>query len=113
MIGKGELDSKIRVSRRAKSFSLKPSPVMGRCYGAYLALQRSVTADGYKLIVYPKISKARLYHVKEDPQEQQYLADDPAQQPRMKQLFAKLLDLQQQMGDLLDLTQTFPELAAE
>lgn len=38
-------------------------------YGAYLALQRSVTRDGWKLILYPKAKVARLYDLTVDPGE--------------------------------------------
>lgn len=39
-------------------------------YGAYLAVQRSITVEGYKMIYYPKADHTiRLYHVAEDPHE--------------------------------------------
>jgi choline-sulfatase len=79
-------------------------------YGAYLQLQRSVTADGYKLILYPKIKKTRLYDLKDDPQEMNDLAADGIYQPIVKKLFAKLLQLQPQVGDKLDLKSVFGEL---
>jgi len=78
-------------------------------YGAYLAVQRSVKQDGYKLLLYPKIAKARLYHVEEDPYEMKDLADDPRYKPVMRKLFAKLLELQEETGDQLDLRSVFPE----
>jgi len=80
-------------------------------YGGYLNVNRSVTQDGYKLMLYPKVPKARLFHVDEDPQEMNDLADAPQQRPRMKKLFARLLELQEEMGDGLDLKAVFPELA--
>ena len=79
-------------------------------YGAYLDLQRSVKQDGYKLILYPKIAKARLYNLKEDPNEMKDLAGDPAYRPIMKKLFARLLALQLETGDELDLKAVFPKL---
>ncbi|HUT08932.1 MAG TPA: sulfatase-like hydrolase/transferase [Thermoguttaceae bacterium] len=79
-------------------------------YGAYLAVQRSVKQDGYKLLLYPKIAKARLFHVQEDPYEMKDLADDPQYKPLMKKLFARLLELQEETGDELDLKGVFPEL---
>ncbi|MCA9226307.1 MAG: sulfatase-like hydrolase/transferase, partial [Planctomycetales bacterium] len=82
-------------------------------YGAYLGLQRMVTADGYKLILYPQIKRARLYHVAEDPREMHDLADDEKATPIARRLFAKLLDLQERYDDSLDLPAAFPKLAAK
>ena len=79
-------------------------------YGAYLGLQRSVTKDGWKLIMYPKIKQVRLYHVAEDELEMHDLAGNAKQAQRMKELFAEFQKLQQQTGDKLDLKAVFPEL---
>ena len=81
-------------------------------YGAYLELQRSVTHDGWKLILYPKAQVARLYHVAADAQEMNDLASDPAQAERKQQLFARLVALQRQFGDPLDLSKAFPRCSA-
>jgi len=78
-------------------------------YGAYLELQRSITHDGWKLIMYPQARVARLYHVAADPQEMTDLAVDPAEAPRKKQLFARLVALQRQFDDPLDLKKAFPD----
>jgi choline-sulfatase len=79
----------------------------GAVYGAYLALQRSITMEDYKLILYPVARKARLYHLSEDPLEMHDLADGETQQPRMRRLFHQLLSLQQTLGDDLRLEDTF------
>jgi len=79
-------------------------------YGAYLGLQRSVTKDGWKLIMYPKIKQLRLYHVEEDPQEMRDLSGDAKHTARIKSLFAEFLELQKQTGDSLDLKEVYPEL---
>ncbi len=79
-------------------------------YGAYLDLQRSVRLDNYKLILYPKIAKVRLYDLDDDPQEMHDLAEDPRYRPAVKRLFAKLLELQPETGDTLDLKSVYPEL---
>ena len=79
-------------------------------YGAYLGLQRSITKDGWKLILYPKIGKARLYHLTEDSLEMNDLAEDPAHRDKMKYLFTELRDLQRGNGDPLELSQSFPDL---
>ncbi|MBM3879223.1 MAG: DUF4976 domain-containing protein [Verrucomicrobia bacterium] len=78
-------------------------------YGAYLGLQRAVTSEGYKLILYPKIPKARLYDLQTDPLERVDLAARPEHRPRMQRLFAQLLALQRQTGDPLELKAAFPD----
>ncbi len=79
-------------------------------HGAYLGLQRSVTVDGWKLILYPKVSKARLYNIDKDPLEKKDLAHDPEQGKRIGALFARMLKLQKEMDDKVDLKQSFPKL---
>lgn len=80
-------------------------------YGAYLKLQRMIRAGDWKLILYPSISKARLYNLREDPDEMRDLADAPSQRPRIKRLFARFLELAKEVDDPLDLTTAFPDLA--
>jgi choline-sulfatase len=79
-------------------------------YGGYLELQRAVTYDGWKLILYPKAKVVRLYHVAADPLEMKDLAGDATQSARKKDLFARLLTLQRQFDDKLDLTKIFVDL---
>lgn len=88
----------------------EPATPYDAIYGAYLDLQRSVKQDGYKLILYPTLTKARLYNLRDDPGETNDLADDPRSRPVIKKLFAKLAELQQQTGDELDLKSLFPRL---
>lgn len=76
-------------------------------YGAYLELQRAITYDGWKLILYPKVQVARLYHLAADPQEMEDLASDPKQVTRKKQLFHRLVSLQREYEDPLDLMKAF------
>lgn len=93
---------------------------MGKCkvgverrdaiYGAYLMKQRAVISDGFKLILYPEGKIARLYDLKDDPQEMHDLADKSEHRVTMKALFAKLLKLQKELDDPLDLTKTYPDL---
>ena len=78
-------------------------------HGAYLGLQRSVTVDGWKLILYPAVSKARLYNIDADPLEMNDLAHDPKHSARISQLFARMLKLQKEMGDKLNLKAAFPK----
>lgn len=79
-------------------------------YGAYLALQRSIVMDGRKLILYPKISKARLYNLNNDPLEMTDLAARPRQKRVIKRMYRQLLSVQQSLGDSLNLEEAFPEL---
>ncbi|MEM6278070.1 MAG: sulfatase-like hydrolase/transferase [Verrucomicrobiota bacterium] len=77
-------------------------------YGGYLKSQRSVIENGYKLLLYPKVPKALLFNLVEDPLEIEDLAGE--QPDRVKSLFQRFLQLQKEMGDTLDLRSIFPEL---
>jgi choline-sulfatase len=79
-------------------------------YGGYLGVQRMVTDEGHKLILYPKIKRARLYDLKADPLEKTDLAGRPESKPVLKRLFATFLELQKETGDRLDVKSQFPEL---
>jgi len=79
-------------------------------YGAYLNLQRAVTMDGYKLMLYPKIKKALLFDLRQDPLEMKDLGEKPSSLPRMKKLFARFRQLQTEMGDELEIASLYPEL---
>ncbi len=80
-------------------------------YGAYLELQRMIVRSRYKLILYPKIGKARLYDLQADPNELHDLADDPRLLPLMRSLYADFKQLQRSTGDSLDLDDVFPTLS--
>ncbi len=77
-------------------------------YGAYVNLQRMVTQDGYKLIVYPRADKIRLYHVAQDPYELHDLAESTESQPIVRKLAAALRQLQQDLSDELALDAVLP-----
>lgn len=79
-------------------------------YTAYMDLQRSITKDGWKLLLYPKIAKVRLFDLQHDPHEMNDLADHPAQSGRIGTLFAELLRWQDSTGDALDLKPHYPNL---
>lgn len=79
-------------------------------YGGYLNLQRMITADGWKMLLYTKIQKVLLYNLKNDPQEMNDLSEDKAYEAVKKKLFAKLLMLQTETGDTLDLKPAYPQL---
>lgn len=79
-------------------------------YGAYKKSQRMVTADGYKLILYPAIKKVLLFDLRNDPNEMTDLSTRSKHAARVKRLFARLLELQKQTGDTLDLKRVYPDL---
>ena len=79
-------------------------------YGGYLNVQRMVTQGDYKLLLYPKIKKALLFNLKDDPDEMKDLYAGGAHKPIAKKLFARLLDLQKDTGDTLDLKKVYPGL---
>ena len=78
-------------------------------YGAYTKAQRAVTMDGYKLIVYPKAKKGRLYHISEDPFEMVDLLEDGKGRNVAKNLLAELRRLGKEMGDDLTLEDAWIE----
>lgn len=80
-------------------------------YGAYLELQRSVTEEDWKLIVYPKANKLRLYHLAKDPLEMKDLADAPEHADRLRSLIKTLQVRQRELGDKLDLSSVFASTA--
>jgi arylsulfatase A-like enzyme len=69
-----------------------------------------VRTDKFKLIVYPKANKIRLFNVQEDPAEINDLADNPEFKMVKKELAERLKKQQQLMDDPLDLHPIFPEL---
>lgn len=78
-------------------------------YGGYLALQRAVIKDDWKLIVYPTIKKTLLYNLANDPLEMNDMGQTADQADTIKSLFAELLKLQQETGDELDLKTVFQD----
>ena len=81
-----------------------------RLYGAYLNVQRSVTKDNFKLILYPKIKQVLLFNLSNDPHEMHNLADNSKHRPRILKLMQHLLQLQQETGDSLNLKTAYPDL---
>jgi arylsulfatase A-like enzyme len=70
-------------------------------YTAYVDLQRSVTMDGWKLLVYPRAGIHRLYYVAQDPHEIHDLAGDARHAARLDALLAELKRWQRETGDSL------------
>ena len=74
-------------------------------------LQRSITKDGWKLVLYPKIKKALLFDLASDPQEMadiSDISDNPSHSPKLKYFFDELRDLQRVNSDPLDLIADYP-----
>ena len=82
-------------------------------YGAYVDVQRAVTSDGFKLLLFPKIKKAQLFDMNADPEEMFDISEKAGSEGKMRTLFGKLLKLQKEAGDTLDLKPLYPELAAK
>jgi arylsulfatase A-like enzyme len=100
-----EFQSLLPLLRGEKSAAARDS-----IYGAYLKLQRSVTHDGWKLIVYPKAKVTRLYHLDADPDEMNDLSGKPEHAERRSALYQRLLAMQKELDDKLDLAAVFPSL---
>ena len=79
-------------------------------YGGYLKSQRSVVADGHKLLLYPNVPKVLLFDLEKDPHEMNDVAGAAEHADRIKDLAGKLKKLQEETGDQLDLSEAFPEL---
>ncbi len=73
-------------------------------YGCYEeGSQRMIRMNGYKLIVYPRAKKLRLFDLSADPNELKELAGEPEQQLRLKKLLGELRSRQEKLGDPLEL----------
>ncbi len=79
-------------------------------YNAYISHQRSVTQQGWKLLLYPDIKKIILFDLASDPKEIKNLADDPVNATRIRALFQELVRWQKATGDSLDLKLAYPEM---
>ncbi len=78
-------------------------------YGAYMNLQRMVRTEKYKLIVYPRASKLRLFNVQEDPEEMTDLAENKDFYAVKLEMINRLIRQQKIMNDTFDLHPYFPE----
>ncbi len=98
-----EFNSLMPFIRGEKSESFYPA-----IYGCYqLDLQRMIRANGFKLIVYPRIKTMRLYDLSNDPLELNDLADNKDYSEVKMKLYNQLLQLQKEMDDPLDLETVF------
>jgi arylsulfatase A-like enzyme len=79
-------------------------------YGAYREdMQRMIRADGYKLIVYPRIKMMRLFDLDNDPLEMNDLAQNSDFKEIKANLYKRLIQLQIEMDDPLNLAAVFSE----
>ncbi len=97
-----EFNSLLPFVRGEKSESFYPA-----IYGCYMELQRMIRADGFKLIVYPRIKTMRLYDLSNDPFELNDLADNKDFNEVKMKLYNQLVQLQKEMDDPLDLQAVF------
>ena len=71
-------------------------------YGGFKGVQRSITLDGWKLIHYTQADIYRLYHLAQDPFEQQDLISQSTQAARVKQMKQALITASSELNDPLD-----------
>ncbi len=71
-------------------------------YGKYINSQRMIAKGDYKLIMYPKAQKMRLYNTVKDPEEMNDLVEDPKFNAVLSGLKADFIELQKDMADNLD-----------
>lgn len=71
-------------------------------YGAYKNLQRMITKDGWKYILYPTCRGERLYNLKNDPMEMHDLSANPEYAAKMQELRTALFGLGSELNDPLD-----------
>lgn len=79
-------------------------------FGAYREHQRMIEKGGRKLILYPKAEVARVFDLRQDPDEMHDLIDTPKGKAFAKELFPLLLAELEARGDTLDLRAAFPAL---
>jgi len=71
-------------------------------YGSYMPeYQRMITMGDYKLIMYPKLKKYKLFNLRNDPQEMENLASEAKYQKVIEKLFKRFVKLQKETGDKL------------
>ena len=69
-------------------------------YGRFTDTQRMMrTADGWKLIWYPKIARQQLFHVSEDPDELRDLAEEKCEADRLRRMMSDLQTWLREQGD--------------
>lgn len=73
-------------------------------YGAYVAQQRMIRQDDFKLVLFPDAKEVLLFDLKNDPNETNNLANQAKFRSRIESMLGVLRNLQQETGDTLKLT---------
>jgi arylsulfatase A-like enzyme len=74
--------------------------VQEEIFGYFTDTQRMLrTADGWKLVWYPKLDRRQLFHIAEDPGELRDLVADPAHRARLESMSARLRAWLGEQGD--------------
>ena len=79
---------------------------------SYLATQRAIRADGWKLIRYPQVDVTQLFDVQADPDEVHDLSKDIGHAQRVTDLLSRMRVLQSKFDDAQPLTVPNPKPAA-
>lgn len=72
-------------------------------YCGYIDLQRMIRMDGFKLILYPKIPKVKLFDLRTDPFEKRDLSDLAEYQNQLRKLKKELYTYAERINDPMDL----------
>ncbi len=78
---------------------------------SYMAVQRAIRDERWKLIRYPQVNVTQLFDLQADPDEIHDLAAEPAQAQRVADLLARLQQQQAKFGDDQPLTVANPKPA--
>lgn len=70
-------------------------------YGGYMKSQRALIKEGWKIIVYPRLNKQKLFHLTEDPQEMKDLSASPKHADKLAEMRAQLELKMDEMSDPL------------
>jgi hypothetical protein len=72
-----------------------------------------IKKDGFKLIVYPKANKVKLFDLNEDPLEMNDLAINGKHSQTISRLFSDLIALQDKVEDELDLSAMYAKFKTD
>lgn len=89
---------------------MKTREAMINCYAGS---QRMIRTDRYKMIIYPRVNKVRLFDLKKDPNEMVDLAGQKKYVKLMNDLFAQFQELQKEVKDPLDIKPYFDKYMSE
>jgi arylsulfatase A-like enzyme len=79
---------------------------------SYMATQRAIRGDRWKLIRYPQVDVTQLFDLQHDPDETRDLSNEADQAERVKDLLARMKAGQAKLGDTQPLTVPDPKPAA-